>query len=58
MSDAVDPVHYAKSLGYLTRIEEAGFKNLTVVTETVFPMAEQDERLRGKIVNIGVKAYK
>ncbi len=43
---------------YLSSIEEAGFCNLTVVRETAFPMAEQDERLRGKIVSIGVKAYK
>ena len=43
---------------YLHSIEEAGFRNLLVVRETVFPMAEQDERLRGKIVSIGVKAYK
>ncbi len=43
---------------YLLGIERAGFRNVTVVRETVFPMAEQDERLRGKIVSIGVKAYK
>lgn len=43
---------------YLRSIEKAGFRNLEMVRETVFPMAEQDERLRGKIVSIGVKAYK
>ncbi|MFH1923378.1 MAG: methyltransferase domain-containing protein [Planctomycetota bacterium] len=43
---------------YLLSIEKAGFRNLMVVSETVFPMAEQDERLRGRIVSIGVKAYK
>ena len=43
---------------YLRGIREAGFKNLKLVRETTFPMAEQDERLRGKIVSIGVKAYK
>ena len=43
---------------YLRRIQEAGFKNLQVVRETAFPMAEQDERLKGRIVSIGVEAYK
>ncbi len=43
---------------YLQNIEKAGFRNLVLVREAVFPMAEQDERLRGKIVSIGVKAYK
>jgi arsenite methyltransferase len=43
---------------YLRRIREAGFRDLVLVRETTFPMAEQDERLRGKIVNIGVEAYK
>lgn len=43
---------------YLSSIEKAGFKDLMVVRETVFPMAEQDERLRGKIVSIGVNACK
>jgi arsenite methyltransferase len=43
---------------YLRTMEEAGWKDLVVVGEAAFPMAEQDERLRGKIVSIGVKAYK
>ncbi len=43
---------------YLLSIERAGFRDLVVVRETVFLMAEQDERLRGKILSIGVKAYK
>jgi arsenite methyltransferase len=43
---------------YLSSIREAGFKNLKLVRETTFPMAEQDERLRGRIVSIGVVAYK
>jgi hypothetical protein len=29
-----------------------------LVRETEFPMAEKDERLRGRIVSVGVKAYK
>ena len=43
---------------YLSSIREAGFKNLKLVRETTFPMAEQDERLRGRIVSIAVEAYK
>jgi len=43
---------------YLTAIEQAGFTNATVVAESVFPMAEQDERLRGKIRSIQVRAVK
>ncbi len=43
---------------YLRSIEKVGFKNLMVVRETAFPMAEQDERLRGRIVSIAVKTYK
>ena len=43
---------------YLRGIREAGFKHLQVVRETAFPMAEQDERLKGRIVSIGVTACK
>lgn len=43
---------------YLFSMEKAGFRSLTVVRETAFPMAEQDERLRGRILSIAVKAYK
>jgi arsenite methyltransferase len=43
---------------YVRTIEKAGFKNLTVLGEAAFPMAELDDRLRGKIVSIGVKAHK
>ena len=43
---------------YLSSIREAGFKNLKLVRETTFPMAEQDERLRGRIVSIAVEASK
>ena len=41
---------------YLKAVEEAGFKDVEVVRETTFPMAESDERLRGRIVSIVVKA--
>jgi SAM-dependent methyltransferase len=43
---------------YLRAIEKAGFSEVAVVKETTFPMAESDERLRGKIVSIAVTARK
>jgi len=43
---------------YLRTIENAGFKEVAVVHQTTFPMAEGDELLRGKIVSIAVKARK
>lgn len=43
---------------YLKTIQQAGFKEVAVVRQTTFPMAESDERLRGKIVSIAVKACK
>jgi arsenite methyltransferase len=49
--------HASGKQDYLKAIEEAGFTDL-VVSATTFPMAEQDERLRGKIVNLAVRACK
>jgi hypothetical protein len=43
---------------YLKTIQKAGFKEMAVVRQTTFPMAESDERLRGKIVSIAVRARK
>lgn len=43
---------------YLKTIQKAGFKEVAVVRQTTFPMAESDERLRGKIVSIAVRACK
>jgi len=43
---------------YLQTIEKAGFKEVAVIQETTFPMAESDERLRGKIMSIVVRACK
>jgi len=43
---------------YLKTIEKAGFREVAVVKETAFPMAERDERLRGRIVSIAVRACK
>ncbi|MHC1767370.1 MAG: methyltransferase domain-containing protein [Verrucomicrobiia bacterium] len=43
---------------YLRAIEQAGFQEVTVEGEAVFDMAENDERLKGRIVSIGVSARK
>jgi arsenite methyltransferase len=43
---------------YLRAIEQAGFQEVAVEEETKFPMAENDERLRGRIVSIGLTARK
>jgi SAM-dependent methyltransferase len=45
-------------LEYLRTIERAGFQNLVVIAEAAFPMAEQDQRLQGRIVTLAAKAYK
>lgn len=50
--------HASDKATYLEAICNAGFKDVAVVAETTFPMAEADERLRGRIVSIAVKAYK
>lgn len=49
--------HASGKQHYLKAIEGAGFRGL-VVSATTFPMAEQEEWLRGKIVNLAVKASK
>jgi SAM-dependent methyltransferase len=43
---------------YVRAIEEAGFQEVTVEEEAAFNMAENDERLRGRIVSIGLTARK
>ncbi|MBI5095332.1 MAG: methyltransferase domain-containing protein [Candidatus Hydrogenedentes bacterium] len=49
----------AQSKGdYLRAIENAGFREVVVEGEATFPMAEDDERLKGRIVSIGVTARK
>jgi arsenite methyltransferase len=50
--------HASGKREYLEAIQVAGFEDVVVVAETKFPMAEADERLRGKITSIAVKAYK
>ncbi len=41
---------------YLRAIEQAGFRDVTIEQETTFPMAENDERLKGRIVSITLTA--
>jgi len=43
---------------YLRAIEQAGFQEVAVEEEAAFPMAENDERLKGRIVSIGLTARK
>jgi len=43
---------------YLRAITQAGFQDVTVTAEATFPMAENDERLKGRIVSIHVTARK
>lgn len=43
---------------YLDAIYKAGFRNVAIVAEKSFSMAERDNRLKGKIISIEVKAYK
>ena len=43
---------------YLRAIEQAGFLEVTVDGETAFPMAESDERLKGRIASIWLTARK
>ena len=50
--------HASGKEDYLNAIEYAGFRRIIVVSQTTFPMAEGDERLRGGIANLAVKAWK
>jgi arsenite methyltransferase len=43
---------------YLRAIEQAGFQEVTVEEEAAFNMAENDERLKGRIVSISLTARK
>jgi SAM-dependent methyltransferase len=43
---------------YLRAIEQAGFQEVTVEAEGTFNMAENDERLKGRIVSISLTARK
>jgi arsenite methyltransferase len=43
---------------YLDAIEKAGFREIVVVSERTFPTAENDVRLRGRIISIQLKASK
>ncbi len=44
--------------GYLGAIERAGFREVAVEEEGAFPMAEKNERLKGRIVSLGLTAWK
>jgi len=43
---------------YLRAIEQAGFQEVTVEEEVAFNMAENDERLKGRIISLTLTARK
>jgi arsenite methyltransferase len=43
---------------YLKAIQEAGFRNVTTLTESVFPMAEENQRLKGTIISLTIRGFK
>lgn len=43
---------------YLRAIEQAGFQEVAIAEEAAYRMAEKDERLRGRIVSVGLTAWK
>jgi ubiquinone/menaquinone biosynthesis C-methylase UbiE len=43
---------------YLTTIQGAGFAEVTIVAESPYDFAGMDERLRGKIISVKVRACK
>lgn len=43
---------------YLNTVREAGFRNVAIAAEKLFSMSQMDDRLKGKIISIQVKAYK
>jgi ubiquinone/menaquinone biosynthesis C-methylase UbiE len=43
---------------YLSAVASAGFRDIAVVFEREFGMSPMDERLKGKIISLQVKAYK
>jgi hypothetical protein len=43
---------------YLQAIEQAGFQEVTVEEEVAFNLAENDERLKGRIVSLTLTARK
>jgi arsenite methyltransferase len=47
-----------KKQEYLNAIETAGFRSITIVAENLFNLSQADNRLKGKIISISVKAYK
>ena len=43
---------------YLAAIADAGFRDVVLLNDGAFTMSEEDDRLRGRIINIQVKAVK
>ena len=43
---------------YLTTIRRAGFVEVNVVSESPYEAPGMDERLRGKIISVKVRAFK
>jgi hypothetical protein len=43
---------------YLETIHQAGFADVTVVSESPYEAPEMDERLCGKIISVKVRAFK
>lgn len=50
--------HALGKQAYLNAIAQAGFRDLTIVAENPFYMSQRDDRLKGKIISIYVKAFK
>lgn len=61
LQDEVWGTWLANAIGkqdYLNAIEWAGFKNSTIVSESLFHLSEADDRLKGKIVSVSIEAFK
>jgi len=43
---------------YVNAISKAGFRDVAIISESPFCVSEEDDRLKGKIISIQVKAYK
>jgi arsenite methyltransferase len=61
LQDKIWGAWIANALGkqeYLNAIEAAGFRNITIMTEDLYNLSQADNRLKGKIISISVKACK
>jgi ubiquinone/menaquinone biosynthesis C-methylase UbiE len=43
---------------YLKAIHKAGFRKVSILSESTFPMVEEDERLKGKIISLTIRGFK